>query len=85
MPPSTEQRLPFEAPIYEMEARLGDMEAGLDREFFFRVNSSTIVNLDKVTHFTTSPTGLFVAGLPDGTAAEFSPDRSRIFQERYEL
>lgn len=65
--------------------RLSDMEKGLDREFFFRVNANTIVNLEKVTHYTTSPTGLFVAGLPDGTAAEFSPDRSRIFQERYEL
>jgi two-component system LytT family response regulator len=65
--------------------RLGDMETGLDRDYFFRVNAETIVNLDKVTHYTTSPTGLFVAGLPDGTAAEFSPDRSRIFQERYEL
>lgn len=65
--------------------RLSDMEAGLDSEFFFRVNASTIVNLDKVTHFTSSPTGLFVAGLLDGTAAEFSPDRSRIFQDRYEL
>ena len=65
--------------------RLGDMEAGLDRDYFFRVNAETIVNLEKVTHYTTSPTGLFVAGLPDGTSAEFSPDRSRIFQERYEL
>ena len=65
--------------------RLADMEAILDRDFFFRVNASTIVNLDRVTHFTTSPTGLFVAGLPDGTEAEFSPERSRIFQERYEL
>jgi DNA-binding LytR/AlgR family response regulator len=64
---------------------LSDMEAGLDREYFFRVNATTILNLDKVTHYTTSPTGLFVAGLPDGTSAEFSPDRSRIFQERYEL
>jgi two-component system LytT family response regulator len=65
--------------------RLVDIETGLDREFFFRVNAITIVNLDKVTHYTTSATGLFVAGLPDGTAAEFSPDRSRIFQDRFEL
>jgi DNA-binding LytR/AlgR family response regulator len=64
---------------------LQDIEAGLDREHFFRVNGSTIVNLNKVTHYTTSPTGLFVAGLPDGTAAEFSPERSRIFQVRFEL
>jgi len=64
---------------------LTDMEAGLDREHFFRVNAETIVNLDKVTHYTTSPTGLFVAGLPDGSAAEFSPERSRIFQSRFEL
>lgn len=64
---------------------LTDMEAGLDREHFFRVNSETIVNLNKVTHYTTSPTGLFVAGLPDGSAAEFSPERSRIFQSRFEL
>jgi len=64
---------------------LADMEKGLDREHFFRVNATTIVNLDKVTHYTTSPTGLFVAGLPDGTAAEFSPERSRIFQTRFEL
>lgn len=64
---------------------LTDMEAGLDREHFFRVNAETIVNLNKVTHYTTSPTGLFVAGLPDGSAAEFSPERSRIFQSRFEL
>jgi two-component system LytT family response regulator len=64
---------------------LTDMEAGLDREHFFRVNATTILNLDKVTHYTTSPTGLFVAGLPDGTSAEFSPERSRIFQDRFEL
>lgn len=64
---------------------LQDIEAGLDREHFFRVNGSTIVNLNKVTHYTTSPTGLFVAGLPDGTSAEFSPERSRIFQVRFEL
>ena len=65
--------------------RLGDIESGLDSEIFFRVNTSTIVNLDKVTHFATSPTGLFVAGLPDGTSAEFSPERSIIFQDRYKL
>lgn len=64
---------------------LADMEAGLDRDHFFRVNDETIVNLDKVTHYTTSPTGLFVAGLPDGSSAEFSPERSRIFQSRFEL
>lgn len=64
---------------------LTDMEAGLDREHFFRVNATTILNLNKVTHYTTSPTGLFVAGLPDGSSAEFSPERSRIFQDRFEL
>ena len=65
--------------------RFADMEASLDHRLFFRINASTIVNLDKVTRFTTSPTGLFVAGLPDGTEAEFSPERSRVFQERHEL
>jgi len=64
---------------------LSDMEAGLDREHFFRVNGETILNLNKVTHYTTSPTGLFVAGLPDGSSAEFSPERSRVFQDRFEL
>ncbi|MEI6072609.1 MAG: LytTR family DNA-binding domain-containing protein [Verrucomicrobiae bacterium] len=64
---------------------LAEMETSLDREHFFRVNATTIVNLNKVVHYTTSPTGLFVAGLPDGTAAEFSPERSRIFQTRFEL
>jgi len=64
---------------------LSDMEAGLDHEHFFRVNNETILNLNKVTHYTTSPTGLFVAGLPDGSSAEFSPERSRIFQDRFEL
>ncbi|MEI6279324.1 MAG: LytTR family DNA-binding domain-containing protein [Verrucomicrobiae bacterium] len=64
---------------------LSDMETSLDREHFFRVNKTTIVNLNKVIHYTTSPTGLFVAGLPDGTSAEFSPERSRIFQTRFEL
>jgi two-component system LytT family response regulator len=64
---------------------LTEMEAGLDGEHFFRVNGTTILNLNKVTHYTTSPTGLFVAGLPDGTSAEFSPERSRIFQDRFEL
>ncbi len=64
---------------------LSTMETGLDREHFFRVNATAIINLNRVTHYTTSPTGLFVAGLPDGSSAEFSPERSRIFQSRFEL
>jgi DNA-binding LytR/AlgR family response regulator len=64
---------------------LAEMEEGLDKEHFFRVNSTTIVNLDVVTHYTTSPRGFFVAALPDGTSAEFTAERSRLFQERFAL
>jgi len=64
---------------------IADMEACLDRQHFFRVNATTIVNLNKITQYKTSPAGLFVAELPDGTSAEFSPERSQIFQDRFEL
>lgn len=64
---------------------LTEMETGLDRNHFFRVNASVIINLNKVTRFNVTADGFFAAVLPDGTTAEFSPERSRLFQSRYEI
>jgi len=64
---------------------LMELDARLDRRYFFRIDDRYIVNLDAVERFTTSPAGRFVAHFADGLSLEFSAEQSRTFEQRHRL
>ena len=64
---------------------LMELEARLDRRYFFRSDHRNIINLDSVERFTTSPAGRFVAHFANGLALEFSAEQSRTFELRHSL
>lgn len=64
---------------------LAELDARLDRRYFFRVDDRHIVNLDAVERFTSSPAGRFVSHLADGLSLEFSAEQSRAFEQRHRL
>ena len=64
---------------------LRELDARLDRRYFFRIDDRHIINLDAVERFTTSPAGRFVAHFADGLTLEFSAEQSRMFEQRHRL
>ena len=64
---------------------LAELDARLDRRYFFRCDSHNIINLDAVERFTTSPSGRFVAHFANGVTLEFSAEQSRAFEARHRL